>query len=105
MKDKRRKLICEECNIYKETCNGISKFKPNESDFNCKNRIQSQINNTNPLQVAAFNSLYNIKVLNGESQVQAFSDAIVQTSDDVFEAIKRDKVHLIASYYAMKGTR
>lgn len=88
-KDKQE--ICMKCNIYHVVCMG-EQFK---EAFNrdggvkrdCANREFSPGNTPNRLQVDAFVSLNRRKILNGMTPLNAFVEAIVQTSDDVFATV------------------
>ncbi len=80
---------CLECNIFHETCNG-EQFERERGSKVCINRVQSHETPMNRVQIAAFLSLYHAKVSRGMKSVDAFVEAICQTSDDAWrEAVKK----------------
>ena len=96
--------FCQECNIFMGKCKGKRLFKSGGKGQTkvCQNRVQAPINDPNPLQVIACQSLFWTKIKHGMGRTQAFADAIVQTSDDAFEIARIKRPHLIEEYKAGK---
>ena len=85
--------ICYHCNLYKDSCSG-NRYEPFIPKFNakvdCQNRECSAGNPMNDIQVKAAMSLFSIKRKLGMDVWNAFSEAIVQSSDDAFaRAVKK----------------
>ena len=83
-----------------ETCDGKSFFwiDPDKKKKTCANQGQGTGVILNPIQVEAFQSLFRAKVRGGMSNLEAFVEAIVQTSDVVFAVMKKKNADLIAIY-------
>ena len=79
------------CNIYHVSCLGEQFIWATQRDgarkLDCKNRVFSPDNTPNRLQVDAFVSLNKRKIAGGMDHLNAFVEAIVQTSDDVFATV------------------
>ncbi len=91
--------ICHDCNIYHISCMG-EMFERSKGTYKkeCVNQVQSPGNIKSKIQVAAFGSLYKIKRRNGVDNLQAFIEAIVQSSDEVFAKAKLKRPHLIRQW-------
>jgi hypothetical protein len=91
--------ICYNCNMYHISCHG-EMFKRPEKGYKkgCINQVRSEDNTKSKIQVAAFGSLYRAKRRGGTERLQAFVEAIAQTSDEVFANAKLKNPHLIKQW-------
>jgi hypothetical protein len=64
----------------------------------CISQVKSPNNPPNKIQVAAFISLYNAKVRHGMDKWNAFAEAIVNTSDEVFAEAMLKRPHLVKKW-------
>ncbi len=89
---------CENCTQYDVSCDGQSRYELKITQKGiraCANRDFGEMPRKSVVQVAAFHSLYRAKIRYGMDSLQAFVEAIVQTSDTVFKKVKKDNAYLI----------
>ncbi len=91
--------ICHDCNIYHISCTG-EMFERSKGTYKkeCVNQVSSPGNIESKIQVSAFCSLFKLKRRHGVEILQAFVEAIVQSSDDVFAEAKLKHPHLIKQW-------
>ncbi len=68
----------------------------------CVNQVKSRHNTQSKIQVAAFGSLWRAKRKAGVDKFQAFAEAVVQSSDDVFAKAKLKRPDLIRQWETRK---
>ncbi len=96
--------ICHDCNIYHISCMGELFERPKKkvvgaiSQRECISQVKSPDNTQSKIQVAAFGSLYRAKRKFGMDKFQAFAEAVVHTSDEVFAEAKLKRPHLIRQW-------
>ena len=92
--------ICHDCNIYDDSCKG-ERFEKSKGPYKkeCVNQVQSPNNTQSKIQVAAFVSLYKTKRRLGMDILQAFVEAIVQTSDKVYAEADLKNPDLIKKWH------
>lgn len=92
--------ICHDCNIYHISCMG-EMFERSKGTYKkeCVNQVSSPGNIKSKIQVAAFGSLFKTKRRCGVDVLQAFVEAIVQSSDEVFTEAKLKHPHLIRKWH------
>ncbi len=73
--------------------------------MDCANRVWEPNNTPSPMQVDAFGSLYRRKIKEGMNRLTAFVEAIVQTSDDVFEKAIAKRPELVDEYWRIRNKR
>lgn len=101
--------ICMKCNIYHISCHGERFAWATRLDGqrrkDCKNRVFEVNNIPSPMQVEAFTSLYKTKIKGEMDKLTAFTEAIVQTSDDAYSKAARERPDLMEEYYRRKNAR
>ena len=95
---KTKEDMCYDCNIFQESCNGRTLFKPNTETGKCMNQVTTAENTPSPIQVHAFRSLYKTKVSMGMNSDEAFVEAIAQTSDSAYEQALKTNPNEINEY-------
>ena len=98
-KQRIKKDICHDCNIYHLSCAG-EKFKrpPAPSAKGCVYQEKSPENTKSKIQLVAFTSLYKAKRKGGMDKLNSLVEAIVHTSDDAFANAVKKRNHLIKRY-------
>ena len=94
----KQQYRCENCEHYKVACDGEKMFKQKKTTYSSESFCENYTNPPvaiNPIQVEAFHSLYRVKRRGGMDNLMAFVEAVVQTSDDVWESVKDNKAGLI----------
>ena len=109
MEVSKKESLCLECNLFGESCDGISLYIPTKQNkasvklSSCVNLTQTKENTKNPLQNKAFCSLYRTKKAYGMSSELAFCEAIVQTSDEAFQDAQKKRPELIRQFKKVVG--
>ena len=93
-----KREICHDCNIYHISCMGELFERTSGWKKECVYQIKSPNNTESKIQVAAFASLYKAKCKFGMDKFEAFAEAIVHTSDEVFAEAKLKRPHLIRQW-------
>ena len=96
LKPREKRDICHDCNIFHVSCNG--ELFERSGRKACINQVKLPDNTKSKIQVAAFGSLYRAKIRLGTEKLQAFVEAICQTSDTVFADAKLKNPHLIKQW-------
>lgn len=110
MKTKTQKIdICYRCNLFHESCYG-EQFKwatrtDGKRKQDCTHRVCDRDNIASPIQIQAFYSLYRVKRKGGTDKMMAFTEAIVQTSDDVYDAALQKNPEMVEEYYRAKNQK
>lgn len=99
MAERTKQDICEDCNIYHITCLGELFERPATGYAKgCVYQVKSANNPPNKIQVAAFMSLYKAKRKGGMDKLNAFAEAIVHSSDEVFAEALLKRPELIKKW-------
>ena len=94
--------ICYSCVLYDNGCKG-ERFEwaigTRENRLqHCVNAVDSPDCDANPIQRAGFNRIYRSLINQGVNSTAAFCEAIIATSDDVFEKAMKKHPHLIEQH-------
>ncbi len=93
--------ICESCQKFRLTCNGEQWKSGRMRGGRKKSCLNSQAppnNLENSIQVLACQSLYITKVRCGMDRVKAFTEAVCQTSDDVWAVMRVQNKDMIEEF-------
>jgi hypothetical protein len=86
-------VLYNNCVNYKLTCDGEQRYIINyRNKQKCESMKRAPDNTPSHVQARAFASLFSIKVKCGMSHLNAFVEAITQTSDDMFVQADRGMV-------------
>ena len=103
MPERTKQDICLDCNIFHITCIGELFERPKKGvKMGCVYQVKSVNNPPNKIQVAAFLSLYKAKRKGGMDKLNAVTEAIVHSSDEVFAKAILKRPELIKKWDTLK---
>ena len=101
---KERIEYCRECTKYKLTCNGTELFTTVPDRLICANQDSGSYVIPSPVQVDAFLLMIKLKRALNIAPLQAFVEAIVETSDDRLADAAKYRPALIEKYDIQNST-